>query len=188
MHLICLLVVHFNSIKVQLKLFKLIVMDISLKFQFHKGTIKTAYGRSPCVLQRDFNSIKVQLKPFITTPFGSKQYTFQFHKGTIKTFLEVLNFCVVYEFQFHKGTIKTAFYVRSGNSVFDFNSIKVQLKQAKYWNQLQRYSFQFHKGTIKTITEPPLQKMRISIFQFHKGTIKTTPPTALFNAEHISSP
>ena len=131
MHLICLLVVHFNSIKVQLKLFKLIVMDISLKFQFHKGTIKTAYGRSPCVLQRDFNSIKVQLKPFITTPFGSKQYTFQFHKGTIKTFLEVLNFCVVYEFQFHKGTIKTC----------------------NVWCRLLlELQFQFHKGTIKTGT------------------------------------
>ena len=56
-----------------------------LKFQFHKGTIKTKRGtpRSCCANQ------------------------FQFHKGTIKTKEKYGEIKPSWIFQFHKGTIKT---------------------------------------------------------------------------------
>ena len=80
------LLVHFNSIKVQLEL-----LDTSPRccrsalFQFHKGTIRTS-GSSVFVIQnvRNFNSIKVQLEHAITLKTG-KADLFQFHKGTIRT-------------------------------------------------------------------------------------------------------
>ena len=55
-----------------------------MKFQFHKGTIKTYHPSFGEALIFDFNSIKVRLKLNIN---GNVQYvlTFQFHKGTIKT-------------------------------------------------------------------------------------------------------
>ena len=58
--------------------------NISLQFQFHKGTIKTYNGEPMTLVMADFNSIKVQLKPFALSTEGNK-YSFQFHKGTIKT-------------------------------------------------------------------------------------------------------
>ena len=55
-----------------------------VKFQFHKGTIKTAPRRVPHTLREDFNSIKVRLKrAYIVHSDVAKG--FQFHKGTIKT-------------------------------------------------------------------------------------------------------
>ena len=53
----------FNSIKVQLKPFMVILMPFTSIFQFHKGTIKTKVRLSVLVLDT----------------------LFQFHKGTIKT-------------------------------------------------------------------------------------------------------
>ena len=80
-----LLILHFNSIKVRLKLVSILLMLICHLFQFHKGTIKT------------FND---QPLKFYDTVL------FQFHKGTIKT-----KYGGVVpsneKFQFHKGTIKT---------------------------------------------------------------------------------
>ena len=48
-------------------------MAIGLKFQFHKGTIKTEAGIAAFEKERDFNSIKVRLKqkfemPSLTAP------------------------------------------------------------------------------------------------------------------------
>ncbi len=77
---------HFNSIKVRLKLYFLILLKITYKqFQFHKGTIKTS-NHPPSTEARE---------------------GFQFHKGTIKTMLRAGYIESIRPFQFHKGTIKT---------------------------------------------------------------------------------
>ena len=77
-----------------------------LRFQFHKGTIKTvllvvlslflvhfnsikvqlrlSVCKSIQIVKLDFNSIKVQLRHVCRKRFQSKS-KFQFHKGTIKT-------------------------------------------------------------------------------------------------------
>ena len=102
----------------------------TVRFQFHKGTIKT--------MEQEENA-------------NIAWRTFQFHKGTIKT--SVLNQIMVqqYEFQFHKGTIKTLFVVITLLLLINyFNSIKVRLKQRLRLCGFSRRLFQFHKGTIKT--------------------------------------
>ena len=53
---------HFNSIKVQLKLYMTVIAELEKQFQFHKGTIKTLPLSSVELYSRHFNSIKVQLK------------------------------------------------------------------------------------------------------------------------------
>ena len=58
-----LVVTYFNSIKVQLELFKLQDPNNNKIFQFHKGTIRTDNSREICVKLDYFNSIKVQLEP-----------------------------------------------------------------------------------------------------------------------------
>ena len=75
-------------------------------FQFHKGTIKTAFNQKPTRYSSDFNSIKVRLK-LSTYQWYIRLHIFQFHKGTIKTGITLLKF----------------------TKLFHFNSIKVRLKQ-----------------------------------------------------------
>ena len=58
---------HFNSIKVQLELMQEPDLIRSLRFQFHKGTIRTLSLDLAKVLLLNFNSIKVQLELY---PFG----------------------------------------------------------------------------------------------------------------------
>ena len=85
-----------------------LIIDTIIKFQFHKGTIRTQFrslNESRCTY---FNSIKVQLElPNIQ----------------ITDLLSKL-------FQFHKGTIRTADDYKLSALLQYFNSIKVQLEQA----------------------------------------------------------
>ena len=53
----------FNSIKVRLKLQVESEIEGRVKFQFHKGTIKTYHLIYRRLNVYDFNSIKVRLKP-----------------------------------------------------------------------------------------------------------------------------
>ena len=53
---------NFNSIKVRLKPSTRLYKNARLLFQFHKGTIKTAFNQKPTRYSSDFNSIKVRLK------------------------------------------------------------------------------------------------------------------------------
>ena len=76
------------------------------EFQFHKGTIKTRSLSLCSYTTMDFNSIKVQLRRKITKEYAM-QILFQFHKGTIKT-LSLSSLHI-----FH---------------LLHFNSIKVQLR------------------------------------------------------------
>ena len=100
------IVLHFNSIKVQLKPSKECQPLAAFSFQFHKGTIKTSDA-------------------FVSTKLSK---IFQFHKGTIKTIQIQQPSAWVLQFQFHKGTIKTSCKYLCGNVTNNFNSIKVQLK------------------------------------------------------------
>ena len=65
-------------------------LDILLQklflFQFHKGTIRTIVLTLLRVFFLAFNSIKVQLEPGLIAGAGSL-IGFQFHKGTIRTFM-----------------------------------------------------------------------------------------------------
>ena len=56
-----------------------------LRFQFHKGTIKTIILTVFCLVLSNFNSIKVRLKLLIFQRIINRMRKFQFHKGTIKT-------------------------------------------------------------------------------------------------------
>ena len=77
----------------------------AMKFQFHKGTIKTNNVLRCFKLGINFNSIKVQLK----------------HSSLISRTERNI-------FQFHKGTIKTVVLLDINQVLYNFNSIKVQLK------------------------------------------------------------
>ena len=77
--------INFNSIKVQLEPYGEQIRNRFGLFQFHKGTIRTAF------------SLKAQ---------GAQQL-FQFHKGTIRTPRNARKYTPSSEFQFHKGTIRT---------------------------------------------------------------------------------
>ena len=58
-----LLLGYFNSIKVQLEPSRPIQYPERVKFQFHKGTIRTLPPSSHIRSKPNFNSIKVQLEP-----------------------------------------------------------------------------------------------------------------------------
>ena len=76
-------------------------------FQFHKGTIKTYKVTAEMIRRAYFNSIKVRLKQRHSQRRGTRRGSFQFHKGTIKTLRRALLLSLPASFQFHKGTIKT---------------------------------------------------------------------------------
>ena len=102
---------YFNSIKVRLKLIKVLIYALGLIFQFHKGTIKTNARLVILLYKRYFNSIKVRLKRMFLCKSRINSSTFQFHKGTIKTRIFNPVVSVAFEFQFHKGTIKTRIFL-----------------------------------------------------------------------------
>ena len=53
---------YFNSIKVRLELIAQSALFAAQRFQFHKGTIRTAFQICVHPQNRDFNSIKVRLE------------------------------------------------------------------------------------------------------------------------------
>ena len=97
------------------------------RFQFHKGTIRTAGNHVGKV------GINV----------------FQFHKGTIRTD-SGFSFHAPTLFQFHKGTIRTSLGVMFHAIHGYFNSINVRLEPAGSAVEGSSDRFQFHKGTIRT--------------------------------------
>ena len=75
---------HFNSIKVRLERNPTLYNVDYLKFQFHKGTIRTLKHLTKLAIKSYFNSIKVRLEPMSISYLMSMR-KFQFHKGTIRT-------------------------------------------------------------------------------------------------------
>ena len=53
---------YFNSIKVRLELSRIDFVTNLLKFQFHKGAIRTFYDFDNDFIDKNFNSIKVRLE------------------------------------------------------------------------------------------------------------------------------
>ena len=126
--LVQMLVVDFNSIKVQLELIWQGACGSPPLFQFHKGTIRTVYTYCRSFCFSNFNSIKVQLELTLRVVFVVLILVFQFHKGTIRTVLLAVRLLL------H----------------LDFNSIKVQLELPVVGRYGLTLVFQFHKGTIRT--------------------------------------
>ena len=76
---------YFNSIKVRLEHYPLMLQMMLLVFQFHKGTIRTILMKNTSLLLLYFNSIKVRLELiYALSLIGA--FLFQFHKGTIRTY------------------------------------------------------------------------------------------------------
>ena len=125
----------FNSIKVRLRPVIEQMSIAELKFQFHKGAIKTRMPTRQEAYFLRFNSIKVRLR------HGRDDDVYQ-----------------LYAFQFHKGAIKTLINNNMSTTYNSFNSIKVRLRRQKVCQQLGRGDgFQFHKGAIKTVIDPVLR-------------------------------
>ena len=98
-----------------------------MKFQFHKGTIRTTDIQRQIQKVNYFNSIKVQLELKIIIKVALYAL-FQFHKGTIRT----LDFFQLLDFHIHFNSIKVQLEhfpcnVERCHDVH-FNSIKVQLE------------------------------------------------------------
>ena len=128
MILILVFLSDFNSIKVRLEQSTVLSISLYQKFQFHKGTIRTAeiyeYERNITrfqfhkgtirtllnnlmfIVQPNFNSIKVRLEPLFRV-WRTWRRPFQFHKGTIRTAQGAQGYARERTFQFHKGTIRT---------------------------------------------------------------------------------
>ena len=96
---------HFNSIKVRLELPACRKVARTQQFQFHKGAIRTAFGKKYVDLYNDFNSIKVRLE----------------HPKDVE--LKEIDI-----FQFHKGAIRTRKSDFQARILQHFNSIKVRLE------------------------------------------------------------
>ena len=145
---------------------------VIVKFQFHKGTIKTLQMKLYAAYIQNFNSIKVRLKPQMKCLMSSCE-TFQFHKGTIKT-----NVCVFDgTASLHFNSIKVRLKHDDTSVVFlyshHFNSIKVRLKRG---GGILRCIFDLHFNSIKVRLKRFICSESFSfwkVFQFHKGTIKT---------------
>ncbi len=120
----------FNSIKVRLRQAFFLSDGNELRFQFHKGSIKTSCRSRSCSRTTSFNSIKVRLRRLPLQGSCDSSDRFQFHKGSIKTRLQ-------------------AVYQLPSRS---FNSIKVRLRPSCPNCASSRSEFQFHKGSIKTFS------------------------------------
>ena len=99
----------FNSIKVRLKVpCDMLIMNISPKFQFHKGAIKSAPASSRTMSSRScFNSIKVRLKVYHKRLEELKEKSgFNSIKVRLKDPGRSLREDDHPVFQFHKGAIK----------------------------------------------------------------------------------
>ena len=146
--------------------------DTSIRFQFHKGTIRTLLALCNEIPLFDFNSIKVRLElctvkillPLLLY-FNSIKVRlervaggcsvvgiqlFQFHKGTIRTDSATDTRTGENLFQFHKGTIRTPTVCAPSAVMLYFNSIKVRLER---FLQDRMVGVDFHFNSIKVRLE-----------------------------------
>ena len=120
---------YFNSIKVRLEPRPSARPERAPPlFQFHKGTIRTAFSHR-C---RD------------------ESRRFQFHKGTIRT--RHSDKSIIYNLHFNSIKVRLELIVlkKEGMLLDDFNSIKVRLERSTFIITASSTRFQFHKGTIRT--------------------------------------
>ena len=136
---------HFNSIKVRLRLLTAVHLQNICSFQFHKGSIKTCYFGEFPTLSTHFNSIKVRLRQSTSRAFSAEYSYF----NSIKVRLRHADF---FDHRWQFGY---------------FNSIKVRLRPFVTNGLTPITQFQFHKGSIKTIGDG-IQSMT----QAHFNSIK----------------
>ena len=99
-----------------------------MKFQFHKGAIRTVEFSHLLGVELNFNSIKVRLELHIRLFF--QVYIRDFNSIKVRLELHIRLFFQVY--------------------IRDFNSIKVRLEQLCGESLAHGSLFQFHKGAIRT--------------------------------------
>ena len=140
----------FNSIKVRLELkFGLIFPPLGLRFQFHKGTIRTRLRLWMMATILYFNSIKVRLELEFKSKCGFKKRNF----NSIKVRLERMASGAIGAppgFQFHKGTIRTVLLLPIHSVLLYFNSIKVRLELKK---DIATLTKEWHFNSIKVRLE-----------------------------------
>ena len=124
-----LLFLYFNSIKVRLEPFRGDKPMIDEKFQFHKGTIRTASYRSQELISNEFQFHKGTIRTIRAA--GFRLLDMYFNSIKVRLELSVL-FCVfaIVIFQFHKGTIRTGLLLAILVWFLNFNSIKVRLERS----------------------------------------------------------
>ena len=105
---------YFNSIKVRLEPYNAAFPALTdIKFQFHKGTIRTIADHVPKKVSRNFNSIKVRLELCIAAIIETCFSRFQFHKGTIRTCVFSVNICPSTNFNSIKVRLELEFLYES---------------------------------------------------------------------------
>ena len=82
-------------------------MNFLLRFQFHKGTIRTRRRSLIFIKDRYFNSIKVQLELMKDCVAWLKNLYFNSIKVQLEQKDSLYNQVQPLKFQFHKGTIRT---------------------------------------------------------------------------------
>ena len=120
-----------------------------IRFQFHKGTIRTVKFDNGMLPQTYFNSIKVRLEPYQRICVCCWNL-FQFHKGTIRTYYNAIYCCLNCNFNSIKVRLELIISLVFCPVLNNFNSIKVRLELYDYCTTSLVNSFQFHKGTIRT--------------------------------------
>ena len=122
-----------------------------LWFQFHKGTIRTDADGVWTWYNDNFNSIKVRLERPKAIPIVDDDVEFQFHKGTIRTPPSSPTNSQPLNFNSIKVRLELAVNgIRVGEYVY-FNSIKVRLERRcrRCRDESQRYF-----NSIKVRLEP----------------------------------
>ena len=141
---------YFNSIKVRLELCTPKRKAFLVRFQFHKGAIRT----------------------FRETLYLQILTRFQFHKGAIRTVIVVVLVDEDHDFNSIKVRLERK-HLRDTHYHENFNSIKVRLELMAIGLGAALELFQFHKGAIRT-NVIGVAAMRLYEFQFHKGAIRTS--------------
>ena len=128
----------------------LVINTRHLRFQFHKGTIRTRITHINHTNIQHFNSIKVQLELYIYSMVNRSNINF----NSIKVQLEQINIFHTIAFLRYFNSIKVQLERRYASTILPklgyFNSIKVQLEQNNDCVAYVSPIFQFHKGTIRT--------------------------------------
>ena len=127
-------------------------MNNSVRFQFHKGTIKPTSPEAGSNFHSDFNSIKVRLN--LANLLLTLMVLLYFNSIKVRLNLCLLNLLAsqLRDFNSIKVRLNPLTLLWHYLTFLHFNSIKVRLKLIHYSYRYSYEEFQFHKGTIKTLS------------------------------------
>ena len=126
---------------------------MTIKFQFHKGTIRTRQSWLSGRPWQNFNSIKVRLEPSRSFSICSRSVYFNSIKVRLErsalsdSYIKCINFNSI------KVRLEPSLSSSASLQKSNFNSIKVRLEHSERVQGVCRQEFQFHKGTIRTYNE-----------------------------------